>query len=54
MKASTFLLAVGFLLIFGAVGGMENDGPLLEGIGIAFVGLAIAYCGVLFLRAENE
>ena len=54
MKASTFLLAVGFLMTFGAVGGIENDGPLLDCLIVAVVGLAVMGCGSLMLRQNNE
>jgi hypothetical protein len=54
MKSATFLLAVGFLLTFGAVGGIENDGPLVDCLIVAFVGLGIMGCGALMLnRAER-
>jgi len=54
-KQSIFMIAVGFLLTFGAVGGIENDGPLLDGMIIALVGLGIMGCGVLALkRLDNR
>ena len=52
---SIFMIVVGFLLTFGAVGGIENDGPLLDGMIIALVGLAIMGCGVLAMkRLDNR
>lgn len=45
-----FMMVVGFLMTFGAVGGIENDAPLLDGIIIALVGLGIMGCGVLAMK----
>jgi len=38
---------VGFLVVFGAVGGMDNatDGELLPLLGVTLVGLALMYFG---------
>ena len=38
---------VGFLIVFGAVGGMDNatDGELLPLLGITAIGLALMYFG---------
>jgi hypothetical protein len=47
---AVFMMVVGFLLTFGAVGGIENDGPLLDGVIIALVGLGIMGCGVLAMK----
>ena len=55
MKAYAFLMITGFLLTFGAVGGIENDGPLLDCALIAVLGLATMGCGVLMMRvAESQ
>jgi hypothetical protein len=54
MRAYAFLIAVGFFLTFGAVGGMETDGPLLDCLLIGLLGLGIAGCGVLMMRQEDE
>jgi hypothetical protein len=51
---SIFMIVVGFLLTFGAVGGIENDGPLLDGMLIALVGLGIMGCGVLALKRLDK
>ena len=54
MKSGIFCFTVGLLLTFGAVGGIENDGPLLDCLIVAFVGLGIMGCGALMLnRAER-
>ena len=38
---------LGFLIVFGSVGGMDNatDGDLLPLLGLAVVGLALMYFG---------
>jgi hypothetical protein len=47
---AVFMMFVGFLMTFGAVGAIENDGPLLDGIIIALVGLGVMGCGVLTMK----
>ena len=45
MKGS-IRLVVGFLLVFGAVGGLDNpENPLMVGIALAAVGLGLMYSG---------
>ena len=45
MKGS-IRLVVGFLLVFGAVGGLDNpENPVLAGIVLAAVGLGLMYSG---------
>ena len=42
-------VVLGFLIVFGAVGGMENAGndlTLIPLMGVAVVGLALMYFGV--------
>lgn len=53
MKSTAFLFITGFLVTFGAVGAIENDGPLLDGIIIALVGLAIMGCGAIKLKRDE-
>ena len=53
MKSTFFLFFTGFLVTFGAVGGLENDGPLLEGTLIALLGLAIMGCGSIKLKRDQ-
>jgi len=53
MKASTFLLFTGFMLTLGAVGGIENNGPLLDCLLVAVLGLATMGCGALMLRQQE-
>ncbi len=47
-------MAVGFLLTFGAVGGIENDGPLVDCLIVAVLGLAIMGCGSLMLHRAKR
>ena len=51
---SNFLMLVGFLITFGAVGGIENDAPLLDCMLIACLGLLTAYCGVLGMKVLDN
>ncbi len=53
MKSTAFLIFTGFMLTFGAVGGLENDAPLLDGVIIALVGLAVMGTGVLKMSREQ-
>lgn len=45
---------IGFLLVFGAVGGLDNatDSQLLPLIGIAFTGLALMYFGTQKMQRQ--
>ena len=49
MKSAMFLVITGLLLTLGAVGGLENDGPLLDCTLVAVVGLAVMGCGSLMI-----
>jgi hypothetical protein len=53
MKGS-IRLAVGFLIVFGAVGGMENnpDASLLTLISVAVVGLLLMFSGTKAMNNE--
>jgi len=58
MKSSTsmFVVIVGLLITFGAVGGIENsvtDQELLGSMLIAIVGLLTMYVGVISLRVSD-
>jgi glycerol uptake facilitator-like aquaporin len=53
-NTSFVLFTIGFLLTFGAVGGIENDGPLAEGVALAVVGLLIMWVGTLGFRVANS
>ena len=45
MKGS-IRLVVGFLIVFGAVGGMDNpENPVMVGLALAVVGLGLMYSG---------
>ena len=37
---------LGFLMVFGGVGGIENEGPLMENTIIAFLGLCVTAIGI--------
>ena len=54
MKSAMFCVLGGLLLCLGGVGAIETDGPLLEGVLLAGLGLSIMYCGTLMIkRAET-
>ena len=40
------LTLVGFLITYGAVGGIENDGPVLILTALALAGLSLMFVGV--------
>ena len=46
---------VGFLIVFGAVGGMEHDPTVSIGMAalVAFIGLAIMYSGVSAMKEQG-
>ena len=39
-------VAIGFFLVFGALGGMDNDAPLLATVGLAALGVLLMGLGV--------
>lgn len=42
----TIRLVIGFLLVFGAVGGLDNpENPVSAGLALAVVGLGLMYSG---------
>ncbi len=49
-----FLAIIGFLMVFGAVGGMDNatDAQLLPLVALACVGLATMYLGTTKINAK--
>ena len=49
---ANFLALVGFLIAYGAVGGIENDGPLLQLTAMAVVGLALMAVGVNMMNSK--
>ena len=58
MKSSTsmFVVIVGLLVTFGAVGGIETsvtDKEMLGSMLIACLGLLTMYCGVIALRVSS-
>jgi hypothetical protein len=52
-KTAAIMIMFGFLLTFGAVGGMEDPSKadyFLEQCLVALVGIALAFCGTLGLQ----
>ncbi len=52
-KTAGMMLAFGFLLMFGAVGGMEDPAKadyFLEQCLVALIGMGLAFCGTLGLQ----
>lgn len=52
-KISGMMLMFGFLLMFGAVGGMEDPAKadyFVEQLAVALVGIGLAFCGTLGLQ----
>ena len=47
------LALVGFLVAYGAVGGIDNDGPLLQLTAMAVVGLAMMAAGVSKMHSKE-
>jgi len=52
-RVSGFLIFIGFMMVFGGVGGIETEGPLFENTIIAIVGCAIMYVGVNLLPSKK-
>ena len=52
-RVAAFLTFVGFLMVFGAAGGIETEGPLLENTIIAVAGLCIMFVGVNLLKSAS-
>ena len=53
---SVLVLAVGFMLAFGGVGGVENSqdsAQLLASTVLAVIGCGLMYCGVLGLKGSE-
>jgi hypothetical protein len=50
---ANFLMIVGFLIVFGGVGGIEvstNDTELMGSMIVSIIGLLVTYCGLLATR----
>lgn len=43
---------VGFMIVFGAVGGMENGSPLMVGMALAVAGLGLMASGVSAMNSR--
>jgi len=52
-RVAAMLAVFGFLMTFGGVGGIENEGPLLENTIIALVGLALMGVGISLLKSAS-
>jgi len=56
-EGATFLMAVGFLITFGGVGGIEvsaNDTEMLGSMIVSIIGLLVIYCGLLATRVLDS
>jgi uncharacterized membrane protein len=56
-KSAMFLVAVGLLMAFGGVGGVEQSIAtieLVQSIAVALVGLAVMGCGVLAIKVQQN
>jgi hypothetical protein len=45
-RTAAFISILGFLMVFGGVGGIENEGPLFENTIISILGLAVMAIGI--------
>jgi hypothetical protein len=52
-RVAAFTSVVGFLMVFGGVGGIENEGPLLENTIIAIAGLGVMAVGISLLKSAS-
>jgi hypothetical protein len=52
-RVAAMLAVFGFLMTFGGVGGIENEGPLLENTIISIVGLCVMWVGVSLLKSAS-
>ena len=48
----SILALVGFLITYGAVGGIENDGPVLVLTALAAAGLSLMFVGVNIMNSK--
>lgn len=48
-RISAVVSALGFLMVLGGVGGIENEGPLMENTIIAVLGLCVTGIGISLL-----
>ena len=44
---------LGFLMVFGGVGGIENEGPLMENTIIAILGLVVMAIGISMIDRRD-
>ena len=52
-RVAAVISVFGFLMVFGGVGGIENEGPLFENTIIAIVGLAVMGIGISLLKSAS-
>ena len=52
-RIAAVISVFGFLMVFGGVGGIENEGPLFENTIIAIVGLAVMGLGVSLPKSAS-
>ena len=52
-RVAAFISFVGFLMVFGGVGGIENEGPMLENTLISIAGLCVMYVGINLLKSTS-
>lgn len=45
-RTAAVVAILGFLMVFGGVGGIENEGPLFENTIISIVGLCVMAIGI--------
>ena len=45
-RIAAFISILGFLMVFGGVGGIENEGPLFENTIVSILGLAVMAIGI--------
>ena len=54
MKQQFFVFITGLLVTLGGVGGLENDGPLVDCVVVSAVGLMIMWVGTIMIRRADR
>jgi len=52
-RIAAVVSVLGFLMVFGGVGGIENEGPLMENTIISILGLFILAIGISLRETGN-
>ena len=52
-RIAAVISVFGFLMVFGGVGGIENEGPLFENTIIAIAGLCVMWVGISLLKSAS-